>query len=165
MTSQLSEHCFIAISHSGTPVGHQEEIANVQTYVSEPTNSSESKGVVLYFSDVFWSLSSSMSSFDTYLFLGFCFGAPHVFNLAKDGGLIVCGTIAYPATPSENLTEINECTSTRSPKTRQKVEDRLVEQKKTHYVQIFSGMKHGSAVRYDSNAENERWERKSISAA
>jgi hypothetical protein len=44
----------------------------------------------------------------------------------------------------------------RSPKTRQKVEDRLVEQKKTDYVQIFSGMKHGSAVRYDSNAENER---------
>jgi hypothetical protein len=92
MTSQLSGHSFIAVSHSGTPVGHQEEIANVQTYVSEPTNPSESKGVVLYFSDVFWSLSSSISSFDTYLFLGFCFGAPHVFNLAKDGGLIVCGT-------------------------------------------------------------------------
>jgi dienelactone hydrolase len=40
----------------------------------------------------------------------FYFGAPHVFNLAKAGSLIVCGTIAHPATPSEDLTDIDECT-------------------------------------------------------
>ncbi|KAG1842230.1 hypothetical protein DFJ58DRAFT_806479 [Suillus subalutaceus] len=196
MTPQLSEHCFIAVSHSGTPVGYQEEIANVQTYVSEPTNPSESKGVILYFSDVFgftvlgldyffgepihecmnkpdfdraaW-IEKAFSNANThtrpwadavvkkygpglkYCAVGFCFGGPHVLNLAKNGGLIVCGAIAHPATPSEDLTEIDECTETR-----RKVEDKLVEQQKTYHFQIFSGVKHGFAVRCDLNVENER---------
>lgn len=49
----------------------------------------------------------------------------------------------------------------RSPKRHvRKVEDILVEQKKTYHFQIFSGVKHGFTVRYDLNAENERWAKK-----
>lgn len=103
-----------------------------------------------------------------YCAVDFCFGGPHVLNLAKSGGLIVCGAIAHPATPSEDLTEIDECTvpmlfscaetdQTFPRETRRKVEDRLVEQKKTYHFQIFSGVKHGFAVRRDPNVENERW--------
>ncbi|KAG2746756.1 hypothetical protein P692DRAFT_201791712, partial [Suillus brevipes Sb2] len=58
VTPQLNKHYFTAVSHYGTSVGHQEKIANVQTYVSEPTNPSVSKGVILCFSapgeDVTW---------------------------------------------------------------------------------------------------------------
>jgi len=40
--------------------------------------------------------------------------------------------------------------------TRRKVEDKLVEQKKMYYFQIFGGVNHGFAVRCDPNVENER---------
>ncbi|KAG1742676.1 dienelactone hydrolase [Suillus paluster] len=230
MASQHSEHCFTAAAQSGTPVGRQEEIASVQTYVSEPKNPSESKAVILYFSDVFgpfiihnqltmdyyashgftvlgldyffgepmqdcmnkpdfdraawmekaysnakthtrpWvdAVVKKYGSDKKYCAVGFCFGGPPVFNLAKEDGLIVCGAIAHPAAPSEELTEIDECTvpilfscaetdRTFPRETRRKVEDRLVEQKKTYYFQIFSGVNHGFAVRCDPNVENERW--------
>ncbi|KAG2067016.1 hypothetical protein BDR04DRAFT_894402 [Suillus decipiens] len=36
------------------------------------------------------SIHHALALFHTYLFLGFCFGGLHAFNLAKDSGLIVC---------------------------------------------------------------------------
>lgn len=67
-----------------------------------------------------------------------------MFNIAKEGGLIVCGAIVHPAIPPEELTEINECTvpmlfscaetdHTFPKETRRYVEDRLVDQKKTRF--------------------------------
>ncbi|KAG1804475.1 hypothetical protein EV424DRAFT_1351304 [Suillus variegatus] len=74
-----------------------------------------------------------------YCAVGFCFGGPQVFNLAKEGSLIICDAIADPATLSEDLTEIDECTCPFPKETRRKVENRLVEQKKTCHFHISSG--------------------------
>ncbi|KAG1879687.1 hypothetical protein C8R48DRAFT_801540 [Suillus tomentosus] len=81
------------------------------------------------------------------LFLGLCFGGPQVFNLAKEGSLIIY-VIAHPATLSEDLMEIDEfpmlfsCAETNHtfPKeTRRKVENGLAEHKKTYHFHISSG--------------------------
>jgi hypothetical protein len=52
------EDCFTGVKHSGDPVGHTVEIANIPTYVSEPPLSIVAthggpKKVVLFFSDVY----------------------------------------------------------------------------------------------------------------
>ena len=48
------DDCFRTVPHIGTAVGRSEQIAGVETYVSEPpTATSGSKKILLYFSDVF----------------------------------------------------------------------------------------------------------------
>ena len=52
-----------------------------------------------------------------------------------------------------NATEIDH---TFPIETRRKAEDILVECKKTYHFQVFSGVKHGFALRGDPAVENER---------
>lgn len=57
LASAPGDSCVTGFKHTGTPVGKTISIADVQTYVSEPTNAgSPEKKVILFFSDVFSSM-------------------------------------------------------------------------------------------------------------
>jgi hypothetical protein len=46
-----SEHCYTSVKHTGEPKGKIEKINGVDTYIALP--SSNAKGVILFYSDVF----------------------------------------------------------------------------------------------------------------
>lgn len=45
--------CFQGVKHSGNPVGKTIDIAGISTYVVEPSSGDQSKGIILFFADVF----------------------------------------------------------------------------------------------------------------
>ena len=47
------DDCFRAVQHVGNPKGKFESIGGVETYVAVPEAGTSSKGVILYYSDVF----------------------------------------------------------------------------------------------------------------
>ena len=46
------DDCFKTVPHAGTPKGHSERIAGVETYITESA-ATEQRKILLYFSDVF----------------------------------------------------------------------------------------------------------------
>ncbi|KAJ2925347.1 hypothetical protein H1R20_g11747, partial [Candolleomyces eurysporus] len=55
LAGPITEHCIEGAKHAGEPVGTNVTIANVPTYLSEPTTppSDEKKKVLLFFSDIY----------------------------------------------------------------------------------------------------------------
>ncbi|KAG1736990.1 Alpha/Beta hydrolase protein [Suillus lakei] len=100
-----------------------------------------------------------------YCAVGYCFGAPFVMDMCSDG-TIVAGALAHPAFLEESHFEkldgpiLLSCAEDDflfplAP--RRRAEDIMVSRKCTYYLQVFSGIKHGFAVRGDPDIETERW--------
>ncbi|KAI9566328.1 Alpha/Beta hydrolase protein [Boletus coccyginus] len=99
-----------------------------------------------------------------YAAVGYCFGAPFVFDLAAEGS-IVAGAIAHPTRLVEShfekmtcplLLSCSENDSSFPLEARRRAEDILVRNKSSYYFQVFSGISHGFAVRCDLNVPHER---------
>lgn len=100
-----------------------------------------------------------------YCAVGFCFGAPYVFQVAATD-MISCAAVAHPTNLTEELLRASKvpllfsCAETDSAfpvPFRRQVEDILVEKKATYYFQVFSGVSHGFGTRGDPEVETERW--------
>ncbi|KAI0658274.1 alpha/beta-hydrolase [Cubamyces menziesii] len=100
-----------------------------------------------------------------YTCVGYCFGAPYVMDLFKTDW-IVAGAFGHPAFLNEGhfrgiqrplLMSCAEIDHTFPLESRRKAEDMLVEQKATYYIQVFSSVKHGFALRGDPSVPAEKW--------
>ncbi|KAG7439924.1 alpha/beta-hydrolase [Guyanagaster necrorhizus] len=100
-----------------------------------------------------------------YAAVGYCFGGPFVLDLAARGD-IVAGAIAHPAFLTEDhFKNINkplflscaEIDHTFPLESRRRAEDILIERKTGYCFQVFSGVKHGFALRGDPNVGDTRW--------
>ncbi|KAF8835155.1 alpha/beta-hydrolase [Paxillus ammoniavirescens] len=100
-----------------------------------------------------------------YCAVGYCFGAPFVMDLAADG-FVVAGAFAHPAFLEEShfekldrplLLSCSEHDETFPLEARRRAEDIMVANKSTYHFQVFSGVKHGFAVRGNPDVPQERW--------
>ncbi|KAK0209976.1 Alpha/Beta hydrolase protein [Desarmillaria ectypa] len=92
-----------------------------------------------------------------YTAVGYCFGAPFVLDLAASGD-IVAGAIAHPAFLTEDhFRNIKKIDHTFPLESRRRAEDILIEIKASYCFQVFSGVKHGFALRGDPNVGDTRW--------
>ncbi|OJA17707.1 hypothetical protein AZE42_13107 [Rhizopogon vesiculosus] len=100
-----------------------------------------------------------------YCAVGYCFGAPFVMDLCAAGS-VVAGALAHPAFLDEShfeklegplLLSCAEEDHTFPHAERRRAEDIMVSRKCTYYFQVFSGVKHGFAVRCDPDIETERY--------
>ncbi|KAI0658272.1 alpha/beta-hydrolase [Cubamyces menziesii] len=100
-----------------------------------------------------------------YFCVGYCFAAPFVMeHIKKDW--IVAGAFAHPAYLDEDhfrgvrkplLMACAEIDITFPRSARRRVEDILVEEKAQYYIQVFSAVEHGFAVRGDPSIPIQRW--------
>ncbi|KAJ7818778.1 Alpha/Beta hydrolase protein [Mycena olivaceomarginata] len=90
-----------------------------------------------------------------YCAVGYCFGAPFVMDVGGTDD-IVAGAFAHPGLLTEKhfqdlkhplLMSCAESDFTFSTEFRRRAEDILVEKKAQYQIQVFSGVKHGFAVR------------------
>ncbi|KAF9225101.1 alpha/beta-hydrolase [Gyrodon lividus] len=100
-----------------------------------------------------------------YCAVGYCFGASFVMDLAAEGS-VVAGTLAHPAFLDEShferlsrplLLSCPEDDFTFPLEARRRAEDIMVGNKSTYHFQVFSGVKHGFAVRGNPDIPQERW--------
>jgi dienelactone hydrolase len=100
-----------------------------------------------------------------YCAVGYCFGAPFVMDLCSDGS-VVAGALVHPTLVNESQFEkldrplLLSCAEDDflfPVASRRRAEDIMVARKCTYYIQVFSGVKHGFAVRGDPGVETERW--------
>ncbi|KAL0948567.1 hypothetical protein HGRIS_011126 [Hohenbuehelia grisea] len=92
-----------------------------------------------------------------YFAVGYCFGAPYVFDLAA-GDLLSAGAVAHPTLLNEHhFDNIKQTDHTFPLDKRRRAEDILVQNKANYHIQVFSGVAHGFAVRGDPSVENSRW--------
>ncbi|KAH7921535.1 alpha/beta-hydrolase [Leucogyrophana mollusca] len=219
--------CWTGIKHTGTPVGHVEELGGMNTYISLPqSGASSTKKVILFLADVYGALflnnkllqdyfaasgfivlgpdyffgnavpqhppgfelqlwvtgamERAVEAFPkwldavkarygtegtTYFAVGYCFGAPFVMDLAASDA-IAAGAIAHPAFLDESHFEsLKQPLLISSPeedhtfplRSRRRAEDIMVANKARYYFQVFSGVKHGFAVRGDPSVPHQRW--------
>ncbi|KAF9497704.1 alpha/beta-hydrolase [Pleurotus eryngii] len=101
----------------------------------------------------------------TWHYLGYCFGAPYVFELLG-GDMLSAGAVAHPTLINEDhlykiqkplLLSCAEIDFTFPLDKRRRAEDILIEHKANYHFQIFSGVAHGFAIRGDPSVENTRW--------
>ncbi|KAJ8518990.1 hypothetical protein ONZ45_g3976 [Pleurotus djamor] len=101
----------------------------------------------------------------TYHSVGYCFGAPYVFQDASSDWL-TSGAVAHPSLLNEDhfnaikkplFFSCAEIDHTFPLDKRRRAEDILIGLKATYHFQVFSGVAHGFAVRGDPNVENTRW--------
>ncbi|PBK70258.1 hypothetical protein ARMSODRAFT_1036433 [Armillaria solidipes] len=86
-----------------------------------------------------------------YSAVGYCFGAPFVLDLAARA-------IAHPAFLTEDhFKNIKKIDRTFPLESRRRAEDILIEIKASYCFQVFSGVKHGFALRGDPNFGDTRW--------
>ncbi|KAI6003574.1 Alpha/Beta hydrolase protein [Pisolithus marmoratus] len=232
MADTLTDHCFTTVQHAGTPTGQRIDIdvggVPVPTYLAEPKDTSSSRKIILYFSDVFgafyandqllqdyfatqgftvlgidyffgdsYALHVNDPNFDRptwrdksvnqakvftpgwvdaikqrygtegvkYFAVGYCFGAPYVFDQGETG-LLSAAAVAHPtALTVESVLKSNapvlfscaEIDNAFNPDLRRSVEDALSAKKATYYFQIFSGALHGFGTRADLSVESQRW--------
>ncbi|KAG2033014.1 dienelactone hydrolase [Suillus americanus] len=99
-----------------------------------------------------------------YCTVGYCFGAPFVMDLCSDGS-VVAGALVHPTSLDESHFEKLEGPILLSCAeddflfplaSRRRAEDIMVSRKSTYYLQVFSGVTHGFAVRGDPDIEMER---------
>ncbi|KAG2116301.1 Alpha/Beta hydrolase protein [Suillus cothurnatus] len=235
--------CFTGVKHTGTPVGRVEDIAGMQTYISDPP--APTQKVILFLADVWsplfinnkliqdyfascgyvvlgpdyffgdavtnhtiepdrqtWIDNARKPAIDAfpawldavkgrygrentkYCAVGYCFGASFVLDLCADGS-VVAGALAHPAfldeshfekldrtfraldMPSVWLNQIHWYRTSPSLlrrgrphiplASRRRAEDIMVARKCTYHFQVFSGVKHGFAVRCDLAIDTQRW--------
>ncbi|KAI9069681.1 alpha/beta-hydrolase [Trametes sanguinea] len=100
-----------------------------------------------------------------YTCVGYCFGAPFVMQYIKTDW-ILAGAFAHPAYLNEDdfkevkqplLMSCAEVDHTFPVESRRRAEDLLVEQKAKYYIQVFSGVEHGFALRGDMSVPIQRW--------
>jgi len=100
-----------------------------------------------------------------YTSVGYCFGAPLVMA-DLTSGLSTAGAVAHPSSLTDaHFSAVQaplflSCAETDpvfGAENRHKAEAILAEGKKMYHVQLFSGVKHGFAVKGDMSDENERW--------
>lgn len=100
-----------------------------------------------------------------YCAVGYCFGAPFVLDLCSDGS-VVAGALAHPAFLDEShfekldrplLLSCAEEDHTFPLASRRRAEDIMVARKCAYHFQVFSGVKHGFAVRCDPAIDTQRW--------
>ncbi|KAK7464208.1 hypothetical protein VKT23_006374 [Stygiomarasmius scandens] len=100
-----------------------------------------------------------------YCAVGYCFGAPYALQLAN-GESIVAAAFAHPSSLNEDhfrgvkkplLMSCAEIDQAFPLESRRRAEDILVEIKAKYFIQVFSGVKHGFAVRGDPDIFDERW--------
>ncbi|KAF5339943.1 hypothetical protein D9758_016765 [Tetrapyrgos nigripes] len=92
-----------------------------------------------------------------YCVVGYCFGGPHALGFANSDEF-VAAAFAHPAFLNEDhFRTIKKTDHTFPLESRRRAEDILVEVKAKYYVQVFSGVKHGFAVRGDPEVGDERW--------
>ncbi|KAG2144647.1 dienelactone hydrolase [Suillus bovinus] len=214
--------CFSGVKHTGTPVGHVEDLGGILTYISDPP--APTQKVILFLADVWGPLfvnnkliqdyfascgytvlgpdyffgDSVMNQSDSHrqvwidnarkpainafpclarcckrkiwegeyqVLCWYCFGASFVMDLCSDGS-VVAGALAHPAFLDEShfekldrplLLSCAEEDHTFPLSSRRRAEDIMVARKSTYYFQVFSGVKHGFAVRGDPAIDIERW--------
>jgi len=232
MSSKVLAHppgdqCCTGVKHSGDAVGNEKVIGGTNTYVSLPPAGQATKGVILFYADVYGPLyinnkliqdyfasqgfivtgidyfegdpihfhdnekdwdrgawfnfkkkrakeiepewfagvKAEFGSEHKFFAVGYCFGAPFVCESGASDK-IAAGAIAHPAFLDEDhfknlraplLLSCAEVDGTFDLEHRRRAEDILVEDKKTYHFQVFSGVKHGFAVRGNPDDENERW--------
>ncbi|KAI0829107.1 alpha/beta-hydrolase [Trametes gibbosa] len=100
-----------------------------------------------------------------YTCVGYCFGAPYVMDLLKTDW-ILAGALAHPALLDEDhfkaikqplLLSCSEIDHTFPLAARRRAEDILVERRATYFIQVFSGVSHGFALRGNMAVPVERW--------
>ncbi|KAF8835156.1 alpha/beta-hydrolase [Paxillus ammoniavirescens] len=109
-----------------------------------------------------------------YCAVGYCFGAPYVFDLASDASFnLAAAAVAHPSNIYDHQnglkTDVIEncvapilfsCAETDAAfpaEARRQTEDILVKNKTKYYFQIFSGVSHGFAARGDPSVDDQRW--------
>ncbi|KIJ09628.1 hypothetical protein PAXINDRAFT_172426 [Paxillus involutus ATCC 200175] len=90
-----------------------------------------------------------------YCAVGYCFGAPFVMNLAGDGFIVAESHFEKLDRPL--LLSCSEEDFTFPLEARRRAEDIMVAKKSTYHFQVFSGVKHGFAVRGNPDIPQERW--------
>ncbi|THU91291.1 alpha/beta-hydrolase [Dendrothele bispora CBS 962.96] len=100
-----------------------------------------------------------------YCAVGYCFGAPYALEFANKEG-VAAVAFAHPSSLNEDhfrsvktplLMSCAETDSAFPLESRRRAEDILVELKAKYFIQVFSGVKHGFAVRGDPDVPDERW--------
>ncbi|KAF5351414.1 hypothetical protein D9758_013509 [Tetrapyrgos nigripes] len=98
-----------------------------------------------------------------YCAVGYCFGGPHALGFANSDEF-VAAAFAHPAFLNEDhfrtikkplFLSCAETDHTFPLESRRRAEDILVEVKAKYYIQVFSGVKHGFAVRGDPEVGDE----------
>ncbi|KAG1804472.1 hypothetical protein EV424DRAFT_1474460 [Suillus variegatus] len=180
LAGPLTDHCFTSVAHSGTPKGESITIAGVPTYLSAPQASAASavETVILYFSDVFGPFYINAQLVQDYFLvcvligeagftvvgIDYFFGNPVHLHLKKSGfdrstwRTKTAGALAHPAFLDEDHFEkLDEEDHTFPLASRRRAEDIMVARRSTYHFQVFSGVKHGFAVRCDPAIDTQRW--------
>lgn len=104
--------------------------------------------------------------------VGYCFGAPFVLDICATDK-VKAGAIAHPAFLDEDhfrnlkqplMLSCAEEDHTFSAESRHRSEEILISIKAKYYYQLFSGVKHGFALRGNMEVENERWAKEQSAA-
>ncbi|KAH7921534.1 alpha/beta-hydrolase [Leucogyrophana mollusca] len=100
-----------------------------------------------------------------YCAVGYCFGASFTIELAATD-VVEAAALAHPANLEEShfenlkkplLLSCPEYDFTFPTESRRRAEDIMVARKCRYYFQVFSGVKHGFAVRGNPDVPHERW--------
>ncbi|KAG2140182.1 dienelactone hydrolase [Suillus clintonianus] len=216
--------CLSVVKHTGTPVGHIEDLGGISTYISDPPSPTATQKVILFLADIWgplflnnqliqdyfasfgylvlgpdyyfgdsapnhppgrnlqeWVSEARKPAIDAfpgwlaavkakygtdktkYCAVGYCFGAPFVMDMCSDR-TVVAGALAHPAFLDESHFEkldraliLAEDDLLFPLASRRRAEDIMVSRKCTYYLQVFSGIKHGFAVRGNPDIDTERW--------
>ncbi|KAI0756159.1 alpha/beta-hydrolase [Daedaleopsis nitida] len=99
---------------------------------------------------------------------GYCFGAPYVMDQLANADWMLAGAFAHPAFLDEAhfqnikkplLLSCSEVDHTFPLDKRRKAEDILVANKATYFIQVFSTVQHGFALRGDPKISVQKWAR------
>ncbi|KAG6332742.1 hypothetical protein ID866_6349 [Astraeus odoratus] len=90
-----------------------------------------------------------------YFAIGYCFGAPYVFDYTETG-LLSAVPVLYSCGEEDHAF---------GPELRRAVEDALSARKMSYYFQIFSGAAHGFATRADPSVESQRFAKEECARA